>query len=322
MKDLYIDPDTARLLESFRSMGGVKLRDLPLAEARALAAGMSQQLDLPCPGNCAVSSVTVEAASPIPARLYSPHAHDGEHAEPGSVILYAHGGGWVLGNLDYADALCRHLATRTRCRVLSLDYRLAPEHPFPAAFDDVSLAMRGVATSPAALGARVSAVALAGDSAGGALMAAAALHPAPKTTPPVVALLMLYPVTDISRTTGSYEEFAKDFVLEAADMHYFAAAYAPNADSRRDPRVSPLLAGNLAILPPTTLLTCSLDVLRDEGRAFAAGLASCGVDINYGEARGHTHGMATMRGALPSARDPINRAIDDFRRHIDRAPRD
>jgi acetyl esterase len=323
MNHPYVDPDTARLLQSFRAMSGVKLRELPLAEARAAAAGMSQQLDLPCPETCAVTPLVMEGATPIPARLYLPGG-DERHsaAAAGPVILYAHGGGWVLGDLEYADALCRHLATRTHRRVVSVDYRLAPEHPFPAAFEDVTAAMSWIASSPPVLGAKVSAIALAGDSAGGGLVAAAALHREQTPSAPVVALLMFYPVTDISRTTSSYEQFAADFVLEAEDMHYFAAAYAPAAEVRRDSRVSPLRAESLAALPPTTLLTCGLDILRDEGRAFAAHLARDGVDITYIEVRGHTHGMATMRGALPSARDPINRAIDAFRVHIDQATQD
>jgi acetyl esterase len=155
MYDLYVDPDTARLLESFRALGGVKLRDLPLAEARAMAAGMSQQLDLPCLDNCAVTSLIIDGDPPVGGRLYTPAAVAGFAADGDApVILYAHGGGWVLGDLEYGDALCRHMATRTHCRVVSVDYRLAPEHPFPAAFRDVTAAIRWIASSPTPLGAR------------------------------------------------------------------------------------------------------------------------------------------------------------------------
>jgi acetyl esterase len=202
--------------------------------------------------------------------------------------------------------------------VLSPAYRLAPEHPFPAAIEDVQDAVSWAASSPAVLGQPVTAIALAGDSAGATLSAAAALSY--DATAPLLALLMLYPVTDISRTAASYDLFAEGYVLEAADMRFFVNSYAPGVDTRTDPRASPLLAANLAALPPTTLLTCGLDVLRDEGRAFAARLALSGVDVTYSEARGHVHGIATMRRAVPSACIPIDRAIDDFVNNFGRTP--
>jgi acetyl esterase len=173
--------------------------------------------------------------------------------------------------------------------VVSLDYRLAPEHPFPAAFMDVQASARWVRTSPRALGPPVAGIALAGDSAGGGLVAAAALNHPGDAPIPVLAVLMFYPVTDISRVTLSYERFAEGFLLEAADMHYFADSYVPTRSARNDPRVSPLLAANVASFPPATLLACGLYVLRDEGRA------------------------------MPSAQITIDRAIDDFVGHIRRS---
>jgi acetyl esterase len=323
MHQSYIHPDTARLLQSLRALGGPTLRSLALADARSAAIAMTQQLDLPCTAACSVTAVAIDGQRTIPARLYAPIPEgltDDTDAAPSSVIIYVHGGGWVLGDLDICDPLCRHLATRSGYRVLSPDYRLAPEHPFPAAFEDVEATVRWVARSPTALGLPVTGIAMAGDSAGGGLVAAAGLTYANDAPVPLLALLMMYPVTDISRTTPSYDRFAEGYVLEAADMHYFADSYTPTAAARSDPRVSPLLATSVAAMPPTTLLTCGLDVLRDEGRAFAARLALAGVDISYSEARGHVHGIATMRGAVASARIPIDLAIDDFLRHMRRPP--
>lgn len=321
METPYVHPDAARLLEATAS-GGVKLRQLSLNDARKATVAMAHQLDLLCTEECAVANLTIAGAPPVPARLYSPlkvtpPIDDGGMSTP--VIIYAHGGGWVLGDLDFCDSLCRHLATRSGYRVVSLDYRLAPEHPFPAAFMDVQASARWVRTSPRALGQPVAGIALAGDSAGGGLVAAAALHHPGDPPIPVLAVLMFYPVTDISRVTLSYERFAEGFLLEAADMHYFAESYAPTRSARNDPRVSPLLAANVASFPPATLLACGLDVLRDEGRAFAARLAQAGVDITYIEARGQIHGIATMRGAMPSAQITIDHAIDDFVGHIRRS---
>ena len=170
METPYINPDAARLLEAVASAGGVKLRQLSLNDARKATVAMAHQLDLPCAEECAVANLTIEAAHPVPARLYSPIKVPPAIDDVGMstpVIIYAHGGGWVLGDLDYCDSLCRHLATRSGYRVVSLDYRLAPEHPFPAAFMDVQASARWVRTSPPALGQPVSGIALAGDSAGG-----------------------------------------------------------------------------------------------------------------------------------------------------------
>jgi acetyl esterase len=322
METPYVNPDAARLLEAVASAGGVKLRQLSLNDARKATVAMAHQLDLPCTAECAVANLNIEGARPIPARLYSPPKATPAIADAGiptPVIIYAHGGGWVLGDLDFCDSLCRHLATRSGYRVVSLDYRLAPEHPFPAAFMDVQAGARWVCTSPRALGQPVSGIALAGDSAGGGLVAAVALNQPGDAPIPLLAVLMFYPVTDISRVTFSYERFAEGFLLEAADMHYFAESYVPTRSARNDPRVSPLLAANVASFPPATLLTCGLDVLRDEGRAFAARLAQAGVDITYIEARGQIHGIATMRGAMPSAQIAIDHAIDDFVGHICRS---
>lgn len=322
METPYVNPDAARLLEAVASAGGVKLRQLSLNDARKATVAMAQQLDLPSTEECAVANLTIAGPRPVPARLYSPlkvapTIDDAGTSTP--VIIYAHGGGWVLGNLDFCDSLCRHLATRSGYRVVSLDYRLAPEHPFPAAFMDVQDGARWVLTSPRALGQPVSGIAFAGDSAGAGLVAAVALDHPGDAPIPVLAVLMFYPVTDISRATLSYERFAEGFLLEAADMHYFAESYAPTQSARSDPRVSPLLAANVASFPPATLLACGLDVLRDEGRAFAARLAQAGVDITYIEARGQLHGIATMRGAIPSAQITIDHAIDDFVGHIRRS---
>jgi acetyl esterase len=319
--EIPVDPDAARLLENLESMGGAKLRDLSLADARAAVISMGQQLDLPCTAPC--ETTPIDGASGILGRLYSPGTDQesgGKKPGPGGpVILYIHGGGWITGNLDFCDSLCRHLATRSGHRVLSVDYRLAPEHPFPAAFEDVEAAARWVSGSPHALGSPVTGIALAGDSAGGGLAAAVAHRHAGDARLRMLALLLFYPVTDISRTSASYERFRCGFLLEAADMQYFAECYAPTAEARSDPRASPLLAENLEAMPPTSLLACGLDVLRDEGRAFAARLAGAGVDLAYGEARGHLHGIATLRGALPSARVFVDRAIDDFLRQIERS---
>jgi acetyl esterase len=307
VSDHFVAADTAELLRNLAALGGPKLREMPLPEARAAALAMSQQLDLPCGEECVVTDLNTPGSPAVAVRLYAPRA-----STSGPVIVYSHGGGWMLGDLSFCDSLCRYLSARSRYRVLSVDYRRAPEHPFPAAHDDVAAVSQWLATSPRALGAPVTGIALAGDSAGGGLAAAVALGRREGRNDPLLAVLMLYPVTDASRTSPSYQRFSEGFLLEAADMNYFVHNYVPTAELRSDWRVSPLLAPDLASMPPVTLLTCSLDVLSDEGRAFAVRLVEAGVQTTYLEARGQIHGIATMRGALASARSTIDAAIDSF----------
>lgn len=314
----FIEPDTALLLEGLGAQAGPKLHEMPVPDARAAVRALTQQLDLPCAAACETRDLGPDEA-PVPARLYLPSAN-----ATGAVIVFAHGGGFVLGDLDTYDSLCRHIATRTGLRLLAPDYRLAPEHAFPAAFTDVLSTISWIATSPPVIGAPLEGIALAGDSAGAALCAscAAALCASCDTTERsdasglIGALLLLYPVTDLSSQTESYRRFGTGYLLEAAAMELFARAYTPETADRRDPRASPLMQKDLSRMPRTTVLTCELDVLRDEGRAYASRLVAAGVETFYREARGQIHGMATLRRALPSARPVLDEVIDSLARQI------
>jgi len=300
--------DCAKFLMGVAAQGGVQFRRLPVEQARAAVASMTE-LDARCTTACRVTNLEA-TPSCIPCRLYSPVEPADDFASR-PVIVYLHGGGWMLGNLDGYDALCRHLATRTGSRVLSVGYRLAPEHKFPAAYDDGLAVIRWLMSSPAELDGPVNDVAVAGDSAGGALAASAAVA-CGTAQRRVAGVLLLYPVTDISRFHPSYDHFGSGLLLEADDMKYFAESYAPTVAMREDWRVSPLRAADLSLMPPTTLLTCGWDVLRDEGRAFGARLIEAGVRTTYLEAANHIHGIATLRAAIPSAQAPIDQAIDEF----------
>jgi acetyl esterase len=308
-----IQPDTAALLQALAAQAGPKLSAMPVLDARAAVRALTQYCDLPGPANCFTRDLFTSGGSSVPVRLYAPNAE-----ATGPVIVFAHGGGFVLGDLEAYDAFCRYLCLRTGMRVLATDYRLAPESPFPAAFEDVTQTVSWVFSNPTALGAPVSAVALAGDSAGAALCAccAASLRGGPGNS--LGALLLLYPVTDLSARAASYRLFGEGYLLEAADMEFFIRCYTPNASDRTDPRASPLLIKDLSGMPATTLLTCGLDVLRDEGRALAGRLAAAGVEIYFREALGQIHGLATLRGAIPSARSVLDDVIDNYSRQIRR----
>lgn len=247
-----------------------------------------------------------DLASPAcPLRAYFPTA-----AVAGPVILYVHGGGWVIGDLETHHPLCSLIAALTGLRVVAVDYRLAPDYPFPAAHDDCVAAARFVATSPSALEAPVTGLAVAGDSAGGTL----ALHITQALGPGgVLAQLLLYPLLDCtSPAEGSYRELAEGYLLDRKLMDRFIGDYLPDAADAAGIAASPIRHPLPVGLPPTVIVTAGLDPLRDQGRALAAVAAQSGVETHLIEATGLIHGIATMRAALPAGDRIIQRAIRLF----------
>nr|WP_246623871.1 alpha/beta hydrolase fold domain-containing protein [Sphingomonas colocasiae] len=263
--------------------------------------------DAPLAGVDAADGLCAADGHAVPLRFYTPA---GAVAE-GPVVLFAHGGGWVTGDLDSHDSFCRFLATHAGLRVASVDYRRSPEAVFPAALNDMRTAARWVASGLSPLG-RADGLVLAGDSAGGGL--AAALGARGKADGlDLRALLLLYPVLDLSRRAPSYAAFAEGHLLTADDMAYFIASYAPDPGRRSDPDCSPLLGVAAASLPPVVVLTCSHDVLRDEGRAYVEACRAAGVVVRHVEAAGHVHGIATLRKVIPSGIPHLERAIGELR---------
>ncbi|MGH2905796.1 MAG: alpha/beta hydrolase [Solirubrobacterales bacterium] len=212
-------------------------------------------------------------AGPLPARLFTPS----RARNSGPLLVFFHGGGWVLGSRDSHDGACQLLAEGSGVRVLSVEYRLAPEHPFPAAFDDALAAFRFVAANPEEFGADPARIAVGGDSAGGNL--AAVVTNALRGEGPLPAFqLLIYPVVDVSTQYPSYSDFAHGFYLTADRMRTFIAAYVPEED-RGDPRAAPLLEQDLVGLPPTYICTALADPLRDEGEAYARRLDDANVQV-------------------------------------------
>jgi acetyl esterase len=213
---------------------------------------------------------------PIPVRLYTPAAAP----TPGPLLVYFHGGGWVQGSVATHDASCRLLAHLSGVRVLSVDYRLAPEHPYPAAAQDAVSAYAWAADHAASLGADPARLAVGGDSAGGNLAAVVALEARDDERLPDAAFqLLLYPVTDVAEKGESYRLFSQGFLLTSAGMDWFIGKYLPDPARRTEWRASPLRAESLAGLPPAYVATCLPDVLRDEGEAYAARLREAGVAV-------------------------------------------
>lgn len=291
MSDPYILPETATVLDALAAMEGPHLADVPAPVARAVYRQLGDAFDAAADPN--IRTVDFTGAG-IPMRAYFPG-----DAAPGPVVVFFHGGGWVIGDLETHHALCARLAVLTELRVVAVDYRLAPEHPYPEAHDDCLAAARFVAQGPAALEAAVEGIALAGDSAGGALALAVSARLAPDER---LAQLLIYPVGDCTEPDeGSYASFAEGFLLDRKLMHRFIEDYLPEVPSRRARDVSPLLHDLPRDLPPTVIVTAGLDPLRDQGRALAAKLIMNGTECLYIEAEGLIHGMATMRRALPTA---------------------
>ncbi len=235
----------------------------------------------------------------LSARFYEP---SGMGLENRPLVVYFHGGGWTIGDLDTCDSICRFLALNTPATVLSVGYRLAPEHPFPAAVDDALAAFRWAAVDNARLGVDPNRIAVAGDSAGGNLAAAVSLLARDGDGPTPAMQVLIYPVTDAVGGQRSRDEFAEGFLLTKADMDWFEHHYLPRGSDQGDPRVSMLRANDLSRLPPAYVATAGFDPLRDEGEAYAAQMQDAGVQVTLRRHPGLIHGFANMTEVSGTAR--------------------
>jgi acetyl esterase len=243
-------------------------------------------------------------AGDVPLRLYA-----SEHGGLRPALVYFHGGGFVFGNLDTHDAVCRALAKESGAVVIAVDYRLAPEHKFPAAVDDSYAATVWVAANAQRLGINAQRIAVGGDSAGGNLATVVAMRCRDAGGPALAAQVLIYPVTDVSSfETGSHRELGEGYFLTRAGMEWFTGHYLASADQKRHPEASPLLAPNLSGLPPALVITAEFDPLRDEGEAYAQRLQQAGVAVTVSRYPGMIHGFVSMRGVLAGGRQAIQEA--------------
>jgi len=295
MTEPFVRPDTRGFLDYLASVPGPKMHELDAPAARAVYVMMKDVADPPIGELGTMLDLTIPGpAGDIRARLFDPRAS----REPGPAVVFFHGGGFVIGDLDSHASFTAEMARTLDLPVIAVDYRLAPEAKWPAAPDDCEAAARWVADSPAALGRAVTSLILCGDSAGGNLtiVAAMALRDAPAAVP-VIAQLPFYPAADMTRDYPSYAAFGDGYLLTRDSMEWFNAAYEAEATHVR---TSPLV-GDLAGLPPAVVVTASLDPIRDQGRAYAAGLAQAGVPVVFREAKGNIHGFITLRKVIPSS---------------------
>jgi len=226
-------------------------------------------------------------------------------------MVYFHGGGWVLCDLDTHDVVCSAIARRAGASVVSVDYRLAPEHKFPAAVVDSYAATAWVAANAAQLGIDVRRISVGGDSAGGNLAAVVSLKSRDENGPAIARQAMIYPVTDLSSfATASYQEFAQGYQLTKTEMEWFRDLYLPSMQDARHPHASPLLASDLRGLPAALIITAECDPLRDEGEAYAKRLEEAGVPVTCTRYPGMIHPFFSLSGAIPQAFDAIQQVAN------------
>ncbi|MFL5533414.1 MAG: alpha/beta hydrolase [Gemmatimonadales bacterium] len=310
----FVRSDVQAFLDRLKAFGGPTLRQLGPEAGRQVYKAMGPMVELPRGTLARVAELVIPSPQghSFAGRLYAAH----EAPEPGPVLVFFHGGGWVIGDLDTHDGLCAEIARQLHITVLSIDYRLAPEHSFPAAVEDALAAARWAAASPGEIGHAVTGLVVAGDSAGGNLAAVCAQELTGQLLVPVLAQWLIYPGVDFLSETNSLTEFGQGYVLTQDDIAFFHSHYLPNPADRGHIRASPLRASSLAGQPPTLVFTCGLDPLRDQGRAYAAMLIEHGVSVRFREAAGQVHGCFNLRQAIPSAQRDLLGCLADLRAMI------
>ncbi|MFD5559823.1 alpha/beta hydrolase [Kitasatospora griseola] len=272
------------------------LADIRAAAGNPESVGSVEELTVPGPGG------------PLPLRVYRPE-RDGRLP----VLLYLFGGGWTLGSPDTGDAICRRLTNAVGCVTVSVGYRLAPEHPFPAAVHDVIAGAEWIAANAAELGVDPERIAVGGDSAGGNLAAALTLAARERGGPALRHQLLVYPNTDHAADTPSVREHDDPLLFNRRSVAWYWGHYLADPADGADPLASPLRAPSLAGLPPATVITAEYDPLRDEGEAYARALRAAGVPVELRRYDGMPHGFFAMAGVLDDGRDAQRHAADRLR---------
>jgi acetyl esterase len=307
---MSLHPSAQAMLEMFQSANAQPTENLDLAAARTAAVQGVIAIGLePPPGVSAKDEHFAVPGGEIALRIYRPEGSSGA-ALP--VVLFFHGGGWVVCDLESHDHLCRHIAAGAKCAVVAVDYRLAPENRFPAAIEDAESAARWLLSNAERLELDISRVAVCGDSAGGNLSAVLALQSGKNGLPRIALQVLIYPVCDVSSKSESYWHNGTDYLLTERTMAFFIDQYVPDIAQRADWRASPLLAANLAEAAPALIYTAEYDVLHDEGAAYAAKLRKAGVKVRYCDIPGHMHGFLTAGKLLPIAAEIVKEICNEL----------
>jgi len=308
MNEPHLRPDVRQFLDYLEGLNRPKAHEAGAEAARKMMVASRHAFEV----EAREIAVVRDVAWPVPLRLYDARAERGL----GPLLVFIHGGGWVIGDLETHEPFCIDLATELDLPVVAVDYRLAPENPFPAAFEDCLAAARWIASGPEELGRKPTGLFLAGDSAGGNL--AAALSAAFRDQPagvPVVGQWLIYPAADPCVRYPSYDQFCEGHLLTKPSMDWFEDSY---AGPKSDWRYSPLLAGTDG-LPSTFVVTAGFDPIRDQGRAYAARCAEAGVETIYWEAPGTIHGFLNLRKGIPSGQKDFARCVAYLKSWVERA---
>jgi acetyl esterase len=293
---MSLHPQVVEVLERAKKSPLPQLWEVPPHIARRIYRDTRAALSPKAPE--VASAALVIAPGPVAMRYYRPLGSKPDEALP--ALVYFHGGGWVIGDPDTHDVLCRQIANGARCAVYSVDYRMGPEHPFPAAVEDCVAATKFVA-------GRHARIAVGGDSAGGNLATVVALQAREAGGPEIAYQLLIYPATDQRLAHPSIRRNGEGYLLTLKAMEYFQSKYLPRKTDLEDWRASPLLAKRLANLPPAYVITAGYDPLVDEGRAYAERLAKEGVDVAYREYSDMIHGFILFGGVV----DTANAAVEE-----------
>jgi acetyl esterase/lipase len=294
-----VHPQVQEVLDQFSALGIPELSALPVDELRTLTEAMNGQRAADAPAVEEVRDLSIPGpVGDIPARLYRPAG------AAGGVLVWFHGGGWVIGSIDGSDGTCRYLADAAGVAIISVGYRLGPEHPFPAAVVDCFAATEWVAENAESLGLGRGRLAVGGDSAGGNLAAVVSLLARDEGGPEIGLQALVYPATDARMGWPSIEENGEGYFLTKDDMKWFMGNYGlGSVVEAADWRLSPLLASSHANLPPALIVTAEFDPLRDEGQAYADALRAAGVDVTVAHYDGMIHAFFGMRGVVDAAED-------------------
>jgi acetyl esterase len=298
-----LDPQARTMIDRTNALNLPPTRAMTPAQARASVRERSAALPREDVASVRDHQVGVDGGT-ITVRVFTPRG-----AAPKPALVYFHGGGWVTGDLDTHEGICRTLANAADCVVASVDYRCAPEHTFPTAAEDAYAATRWVAAHADALGVDARRIAVQGDSAGGNLAAAVALMARDRRGPALSFQVLVYPVTDCDFARPSYVDNAEGYLLTADSMRYYWDCYAPRDADRANPYAAPMRAVTLAGLPPALVITAEYDPLRDEGEAYAQALAAAGVPVTLTRYPGMIHAFFRFTNVLDAARAAVAEVV-------------
>lgn len=308
-----LDAQVQLMLALASRIAAPRAYQVPIEVARKNFEAEVPIVDVPIRSNVATEDRSITGPlGPIPIRIYRPRGL----MQPAPTIVYYHGGGWVVGSIKSHDPMCRLLAEEAGAVVVSVEYRLAPEHKFPAAYDDGYAALRWAQENPALLGGDPQKIAVAGDSAGGNLSAVLCQRARDEGAALPSMQLLIYPSTDTTGAMPSRKTFAAGYLLEKTSLDWFKAQYLPQGFDERDPRVSPLFAKAHDHLPKALILTAGYDPLRDEGKAYADALKAAGIEVQYRCHTSQIHGFWNMGGVITEAHRAVLEACRDLRQML------